>query len=158
MAILELLSGGDILNGAQPGIVTIISVLLGLCAAYLYLRPSLVNPKGAPPLLKEDWPLVGTFRFFNGRWDFFKEAIAQSASGSFSFHVGTKHVVGISGDAARKFFYESKDLHFNDGYVFHTRWCLRARKADAFLVKIRRSFCRISARAQEGRIRGRGCS
>lgn len=117
MAISEFIPSLEAFAGSQPGLVTILSALLGIAAAYLYLRPALVQPKGAPPLIKEDWPIVGTLRFFIARWDFFREGIAHSVSGQFSFHVGSKHVIGLSGDEARKAFFESKELSFNAGYV-----------------------------------------
>ncbi|KAL1302876.1 hypothetical protein AAFC00_003204 [Neodothiora populina] len=117
MAILSLVPGVEALTASQPSVLTVLSVFFGLCAAYLYLRPAFVRPKGAPPLLKEDWPIIGTLRFFTGRWDFFQEAIAASNTGSFSFHVGSKHVVGVSGDEARKTFFEAKDLDFLEGYA-----------------------------------------
>lgn len=110
MALSNLLEGSA---GSQ--LVTVLSVCLGLFAAYLYLRPSIAIPRGSPPLLKEDWPLIGTFRFFTARWDFFREGIANSDTGNFSFHVGNKHAIGVSGDEGRKFFFESKDLDFASG-------------------------------------------
>lgn len=120
MALSTLLAGSEAFAASQQGLVTILSLCLGICAAYLYLRPALATPKGAPPLLKEDWPIVGTFRFFTARWDFFKEAIANSDTGHFSFHVGNKHAIGLSGDDGRKAFFESKDLDFAAGFVHET--------------------------------------
>jgi len=117
MALSDLLSNVDAFNGS----VAVVSLLLGLSVLYLYRWPSVSLPEGSPPLIKEDWPIIGTLRFFTARWDFFRETMAHSSSSSFSFHVGQKHVIGVFGEDARKAYFESKELDFSDGYVIEDK-------------------------------------
>jgi sterol 14-demethylase len=93
----------------------VVSLALGVFAAYLYLNRAL--PEGAPPLTKSDWPLIGPIRFWTRRWDFFREAAKTSSNGNFSFHVGNRVVVGVSGDEARRAFMDSRHLDATSGYV-----------------------------------------
>lgn len=79
---------------------------------YSALRPPHI-PAKAPPLIHETTPIFGSLRFFTARWDFFKAWLAKSSS--FSFLVGSNHVVAISGDAGRAAFFENRDLHFGEG-------------------------------------------
>lgn len=44
-----------------------------------------------------------------------REGTAKSPTGIFSFFVGKKHVVSVSGEVGRKTFYESKDLNLSAG-------------------------------------------
>ncbi|KAI1328546.1 cytochrome P450 6A1 [Xylariaceae sp. FL0255] len=83
----------------------------------VFWRPAL--PKNAPVWYKKgDWPILGTLDFYYGRrCDWYKEAIASSKTGNFSFYVGKKQIIGISGNEGRKFYYESKDLSFSDGFA-----------------------------------------
>ncbi|KAI1495631.1 cytochrome P450 6A1 [Biscogniauxia marginata] len=79
-------------------------------------RPSL--PKNAPKWFKTgDWPILGTLRFYKTRADWYREAIRNSPTGSFSFYIGKKQIIGLSGPEGRKTFYENRDLNFNDGFA-----------------------------------------
>ena len=118
MAISTILPSLETFGGAQPAFITLTSIILGLCTLYLYVRPALVRPKGSPPLLKEDWPIIGTFRFFSGRWDFFQQARASHGGAPFSFFVGQNHVVALTGEEGRKAFFETRELDLQEGYVF----------------------------------------
>ncbi|KAI1353474.1 cytochrome P450 [Xylaria sp. FL0043] len=67
---------------------------------------------------KYDWPILrSAVWFFRRRGDFLVEGIRASATGNFSFYVGQKHVVCISGFQGRKTFFESKDLNLAAGFV-----------------------------------------
>lgn len=46
---------------------------------------------------------------------FWKNSVARSKTGNFSFWLGKYHVVGLSGHANRKFFLDHKNLDFVDG-------------------------------------------
>lgn len=109
MALTEVLQG----LGTSQILLTAVSVALGLFAAYLYLGRAL--PKGAPPLIKGEWPLIGPTSFWTRRWDFFQDAIKASVDGYFSFHVGHRVVVGVSGDAGRRAMMDSRHLDANSG-------------------------------------------
>ncbi|KAH0269333.1 cytochrome P450, partial [Aureobasidium melanogenum] len=111
MALAEVLQG----LGTSQTWLTVVSLVLGIFAAYLYLNRAL--PEGAPPLIKSDWPLIGPINFWTRRWDFFREAAKTSANGNFSFHVGDRVVVGVSGDEARRAFMDSRHLDATSGYA-----------------------------------------
>ncbi|KAI5920084.1 cytochrome P450 6A1 [Camillea tinctor] len=82
----------------------------------VFRRPSL--PKNAPKWFKmSDWPILGTLCFYKTRCDWFKEAMKHSSTGNFSFYIGKKQIIGLSGPEGRKTFYESRDLNFNEGFA-----------------------------------------
>lgn len=77
-------------------------------------RPSM--PKNAPKWWREgDWPIAGALRFYSARSDFFRSAMKHSPTGNFSFYVGKKQIVGLSGPEGRKVFFENRDLGFTEG-------------------------------------------
>lgn len=96
-------------------------LFLGLCllAVAIPLLAVLASRPGfgakCPPLIMENLPFVGAYRFFSARWDFMRSAAASSASGDFSFHLGKHAVVGLSSEAGRKVFFESSQLNFGAG-------------------------------------------
>lgn len=92
------------------GSVLVLSSLL----VYLFRRPAI--PKNAPKLTSESWPIVGSMRFFSRRWEFFRDAVARSKTGNFSFYVGSLPVVGVWGADNRKIFFEHRGLGFGEGY------------------------------------------
>jgi sterol 14-demethylase len=61
--------------------------------------------------------VFGDLGFFRERWDWWQRSVAQSTTGSFLYHIGQYTVVGVSGQEGRKFFFESKDLGFSEGYA-----------------------------------------
>lgn len=83
----------------------------------IFWRPPL--PKNAPKWYKKgDWPVLGALEFYYGRRaDFTREALQASKTGNFSFYIGKKQMIGISGADGRKLFFESKDLNFPQAYV-----------------------------------------
>ncbi|KAI5199546.1 cytochrome P450 6A1 [Aureobasidium subglaciale] len=111
MAMTEVLQG----LGTSQTLLTVISLALGIVAAYLYIGRSL--PYGVPPRVKGDWPLIGPLTFWTKRWEFFQEAAKASLNGNFSFTVGKHVVVGVTGDEDRKVFLESKQLDATAGYA-----------------------------------------
>lgn len=84
----------------------------------LFWRPTL--PKNAPKWYKKgDWPILGSLEFYYGRRsEFMREGLRDSKTGNFSFYIGKKQLIGISGAEGRKLFFESKDLNFPQAYVF----------------------------------------
>ncbi|GAP93132.1 putative cytochrome p450 6a1 [Rosellinia necatrix] len=83
----------------------------------VFWRPAL--PKNAPKWYKKgDWPIVGALEFYYGRRaDFTREALQASKTGNFSFYIGKKQMIGISGAEGRKLFFESKDLNFPQAFA-----------------------------------------
>ena len=79
---------------------------------YLVLRQRPV-PTKAPALIPENIPIFGSLRFFTARWDFFRNWFPKFPS--FSFFVGSNHVIAVSGDAARTAFFDSRELDFGQG-------------------------------------------
>ncbi|KAI0878743.1 cytochrome P450 6A1 [Hypoxylon argillaceum] len=83
----------------------------------VFWRPAF--PKNAPKWYKKgDWPILGALEFYYGRRaDFTREALQASKTGNFSFYIGKKQLVGISGAEGRKLFFESKDLNFPQAFA-----------------------------------------
>ncbi|KAI0193553.1 cytochrome P450 6A1 [Xylaria flabelliformis] len=83
----------------------------------VFWRPAL--PKNAPKWYKKgDWPILGALEFYYGRRaDFMKDALRDSKTGNFSFYIGKKQLIGVSGEEGRKLFFESKDLNFPQAFA-----------------------------------------
>ena len=92
----------------------IIAIPISICVRYLFLRAPLSAK--SPPVVSDNYPIIGAFAFFTRRWDFFRHAISQSPTGNFSFHLGKWPLIGLSGEEGRKVFFESKQLGFAEGY------------------------------------------
>lgn len=92
-----------------------------LAAALLKVlrRPSFSDR--APKLWTgDDWPILGATRFYTARHDMIRDGQETTETGNVSFYLGTKQVVSVSGSVeARKTFFDSKDLNFNQGYANH---------------------------------------
>jgi len=74
-------------------------------------------PANAPPEARNNFPVTGAVGFWTKRWDWYRQRRDEAATGNFSFHAGPNTIVGLSGDAGRKLFFESKDLGFSEGYA-----------------------------------------
>ncbi|KXH31508.1 cytochrome P450 6A1 [Colletotrichum nymphaeae SA-01] len=90
-------------------------LLTGLAYAvgFLAYRPSF--PRNAPKVVR-GWPVLGTPRFFTDRGNFLAEGARLGRFGNWSFYFGKMRIVGLSGDAGRRVFFESRDLDFTKGY------------------------------------------
>lgn len=86
---------------------------LATLIASVVRRPSF--PKSAPKLVRGGYPILGMLRFFSDRRNFFNEAIRVNRSGNFSFYFGKHQIVGLSGLAGRRTFFESKELNMSEG-------------------------------------------
>jgi hypothetical protein len=97
-------------------VVPVSAMAILVVGVYILLAPQqeLLGPK-SPPRVREGYPLVGALRFFTARWEFYQHARDQTSSGNFSFFLGKHPVVGLTGDKARKLFFESRDLGFAEG-------------------------------------------
>ncbi|KAI1427957.1 cytochrome P450 6A1 [Xylaria sp. FL1777] len=104
----------------QQWSATIWVLVLTTTVAFLvrvFRRPSF--PANAPKWYKKgDWPILGSLDFYYGRRaDFTREGLQASKTGNFSFYVGKKRLVGVSGPVGRKIFFESKDLNFAEAFA-----------------------------------------
>ncbi|KAI0799377.1 cytochrome P450 6A1 [Xylaria sp. FL0064] len=104
----------------QAWSATVWAMVLTTVTAFLikvFRRPAL--PANAPKWYKKgDWPIVGSLEFYYGRRaDFVRDAMQASKTGNFSFYIGKKQLIGISGAEGRKLFFESKDLNFPQAFA-----------------------------------------
>ncbi|KFA54601.1 hypothetical protein S40293_02211 [Stachybotrys chartarum IBT 40293] len=85
----------------------------------LYHGTSYEPAKGSPKQWTAyHWPVIGSsLHFFARRRDMFLVGRGVFPSGYFSFFVGKKHVVGLSGAQARRVFFETKGLSLAQGFV-----------------------------------------
>jgi len=113
MALTDLIPHPELIN---PWFVTaaLITVTVGILS--VFLKDSSV-PDQAPKLISGLWPILGHRGFFNARWDFHHNMGKASQNGNWSYFVGNKPVVGMSGDASRKVFFTSTKLHLGAGYT-----------------------------------------
>lgn len=110
--IQNLILQGRNVEWATSACVLTATILLLLLARSTRQVPL---PESAPPLVKENLPVVGALRFFTSRGTFFKDGASLSKTGNFSFYCGKHRVVGLSGLEGRKTFYNSKDLSSHQG-------------------------------------------
>ena len=93
-------------------------VVAGVLALVFYIslvqRPSF--PSNAPKVFSSDYPIVGALGFWTARRDFWHQAIRESKTGNFSFHVGKNPVIGVSSEEGRKVFLNSRHLGLHEGY------------------------------------------
>jgi hypothetical protein len=89
-----------------------IPIIIGIY--YLSSRASF--PIKAPKLVSHNYPIIGALGFFTERWTFCKRASEQSPTGNFSFHLGKHRIIGLSGEEARRVFFENKQLGLAEGY------------------------------------------
>lgn len=65
----------------------------------VYRRPA-HSPK--VPKLRKNGPVLGAARYFTERFEFFRDGVHNSASGNFSFWLGSNFVMGLLGDESRQ--------------------------------------------------------
>jgi sterol 14-demethylase len=105
----------DFQSFPSPVIFTIIAAAVAIIV-FRFVFSSSSSPN-APKRVGWGYPFVGTYEFFNARWDLFRQSSLLTASGNFTFFIGPHQVVGLSGDKGRETFFESRDLSFSEGYV-----------------------------------------
>ncbi|CAI6031700.1 unnamed protein product [Clonostachys chloroleuca] len=110
----------DLITGlARPQIVgTIIcSVLVAIGSALFHqVLTRTPLPSNAPKQwTKNDWPIVGAWRFYKRRRDMYLEAQRSTKTGNFSFYVGKKLIVGLSGSEGKKTFFDNRELSISQG-------------------------------------------
>ncbi|CCF32569.1 cytochrome P450 6A1 [Colletotrichum higginsianum] len=91
--------------------------LFGIYVAVYTLSRRVPWPANAPPIALDNYPITGSWGFWGRRWSWHRRQRDATPSGNFAFHAGPNTIVGLSGDAGRRLFFESKDLGFSEGYA-----------------------------------------
>ncbi|TQN66212.1 Obtusifoliol 14-alpha demethylase [Colletotrichum shisoi] len=91
--------------------------LFGIYVAVYTLSRRVPWPANAPPIALDNYPITGSWGFWGRRWSWHRRQRDATPSGNFAFHAGPNTIVGLSGDAGRRLFFESKDLGFGEGYA-----------------------------------------
>ncbi|KAF2157541.1 cytochrome P450 [Myriangium duriaei CBS 260.36] len=112
MAFADLFPHPELFNPLYA-IAAIASLLIGVVTVLYQSRT--VWPDKAPKLIR-GWPMIGSWDFWTRRIDFHRENFLKSDTGHFSFMVGSKPVVAVSGEEGRKVFFESAKLDLTLGY------------------------------------------
>ncbi|KAG8627748.1 hypothetical protein KVT40_003621 [Elsinoe batatas] len=112
MAISDLLPLPEQFHSSYA-VIAVASVVVGLLT-FLYQNRTIIPDK--TPRFVQGWPILGAYKFWTARLDFHNENVEASKSGRFSFLVGRKPVVALSGAKDRKTFFESNKLDFSKGY------------------------------------------
>lgn len=99
----------------SPTLALVSLVVLVSSFFYLVSRPSL--PSNAPKQAKEQWPIIGAWHFFTERHAWFERQRTHSPTGNFTYFVGDKPVIGLSGLEGRRVFFDSKAMGFAEGYA-----------------------------------------
>jgi hypothetical protein len=94
-----------------------IIAILSVVAFYILFLPRYEVSSRAPKQTSHQFYRLGALSFFTSRWDFYKQAISESVSGNFSFYLGKYFVVGLSGQDARRVFFENRSLNLTEGCV-----------------------------------------
>ncbi|KAF2272824.1 putative cytochrome P450 [Westerdykella ornata] len=81
--------------------------------AYLSYTPKV--DKRAPAFTSYTVPIIGSWRFYTQKLGFWRDAVNESKNGHFSFWLGKNHIVGVSGEAARKMYLDHRSLHLIKG-------------------------------------------
>lgn len=87
-------------------------------ARRIQAKPQVLS-KTTPTLWKKyEWPILGSsLHFYGKRSDMVTEGAQKSPNGTFSFHIGSKHVVSLGGVEGRKIFFDNKDFSVSQGYA-----------------------------------------
>lgn len=96
------------------GFIAIASIVF---LGYLSYTPRV--DKRAPAFTSDTTLFIGSWSYFKRRWSFWVNSVAQSKTGHFSFWLGKHHCVGVSGEAARKWFLDNRHFHRINAAVLH---------------------------------------
>ncbi|KAF8852512.1 putative cytochrome P450 [Acephala macrosclerotiorum] len=103
------------LDGFQPQTIMSTSFIAIFASFLVYLSYTPKVDKRAPAFTSEAVPFIGSWNFFTQKMGFWKRSMAKSKTGNFSFWLGKNHIVGVSGEAARKMYLDSRNLHLIKG-------------------------------------------
>ncbi|KAJ5274865.1 hypothetical protein N7497_005473 [Penicillium chrysogenum] len=96
-------------------LTALVTTLVPFLAYVVFLSYTPTVDKKSPEFTPNTVLLVGSWGFFTQKWAFWKDCVAKSKKGHFSFWLGKIHVVGVSGAAARKVFLDNHDFDFVRG-------------------------------------------
>ena len=128
------LNSQDVQSPVSLGLAGFMATFISFLA-YLSYTPRV--HKKSPAFTSDTVPFIGSWRFFTHKlWvvpffpchenilalttrsrDFWRNSVRMSKTGNFSFWLGKNHIVGVSGEAARKMYLESRDLDLIKGIV-----------------------------------------
>ncbi|KAG6182787.1 hypothetical protein E4U10_006944 [Claviceps purpurea] len=103
-------SSNSSLLSSSPGTLALATLATGLAVFLVYLAYTPSVDALAPEFTSDTVPLIGSWGFYSRRWSFWRDSVARSKTGQFSFWLGKNHVVGVSGAAARKLFLDHQHL------------------------------------------------
>ncbi|KAG6022115.1 hypothetical protein E4U19_005259 [Claviceps sp. Clav32 group G5] len=98
------------LLSSSPATLALATLATGLAVFLVYLAYTPSVDALAPEFTSDTVPLIGSWGFYSRRWSFWRDSVARSKTGQFSFWLGKNHVVGVSGAAARKLFLDHQHL------------------------------------------------
>ncbi|EED18907.1 cytochrome P450, putative [Talaromyces stipitatus ATCC 10500] len=102
-------------NFQSPVTISLAGLLATLISLLAYMSYSPPIDKRSPAFTSDTVPFIGSWRFFTQKLPFWRNSMALSKTGNFSFWLGKNHVVGVSGEASRKMYLESRSLHLIKG-------------------------------------------
>ncbi|KAI1378720.1 putative cytochrome P450 [Hypoxylon crocopeplum] len=103
------------LDGFQPATAALTALMAFFVSSLAYLSYTPTVDKRAPAFTTDVVPFIGSWSFFTQKMGFWKSSMARSKTGNFSFWLGKNHVVGVSGEAARKMYLDHRSLHLIKG-------------------------------------------
>ncbi|KAF2723083.1 putative cytochrome P450 [Polychaeton citri CBS 116435] len=106
------LDSGSSQSPLTIGLAGVTALFLGFMV-YLFYTPKVDSR--SPAFTTDTIPFIGSYRFFTQKIGFWKNSMAKSTTGNFSFWLGKNHVVGVSGEAARKMYLDDRRLHLIKG-------------------------------------------
>ncbi|KAG5991256.1 hypothetical protein E4U52_003866 [Claviceps spartinae] len=95
---------------SSPATLALATLATGLSGFLVYLAYTPSLDALAPEFTSDTTPLIGSWGFYSRRWSFWRDSVARSKTGQFSFWLGKNHVVGVSGAAGRKMFLDHQHL------------------------------------------------
>jgi hypothetical protein len=108
----------DVLDNALHGRLRaiVLAAVFALCLTRVIAWAGRKPPPNIPPLIADNYPLIGSWGFWKERWTFTNRHAAASETGNFSFYVGSHLVIVLTGEQSRKIYFESKQFGLVEGY------------------------------------------
>ncbi|KAL2195267.1 putative cytochrome P450 oxidoreductase [Corynascus similis CBS 632.67] len=107
----------DKLDFQSPLTVGLSALVAFVFSFFIYVSSSpRIHPK-APAFTSDMTTILGATGFTTRPWSFWVNSFKESKTGNFSFWLGRRHIVGITGHAARKMFYDHPALDFVSGAI-----------------------------------------
>ncbi|KAH8703353.1 putative cytochrome P450 [Talaromyces proteolyticus] len=105
----------DIESAQSPVTVYLTGIFTFFLAFLTYLSYTPSVNKKSPVFTSYTTPFIGSWGFFTEKWHFWQRATRGSRTRNFSFWLGKNHIVGLSGESARKMFLDHPNMDFVSG-------------------------------------------